>query len=1565
VRRIFHIGRCTGKSRIPIAIGGPDLTPMVFLGSFVTEIAQSLAEQLDLEYPEASRRRLLDFMDAERYLSGDILPSLADIRRLGSGSSDEEFCFGYHLQNHEEQCRSYHEQLQATVTAAISVSSLVLGVLFFSLGRFKMTRLVSFVPTSITEAFMSCIGYKVFKYALKFCKFKPGQFLPAACVGVPLYFIKAKHIGNPAIMIPLILGVPMICFYVYIYAIDGSNLEAARKDKLLFPVMENVAFYKVWEESWFKLDKINGKALLKTGPDLGMMIVVTLLDCLLMLSYTESNLPVTVIKDYEIQLDGLGSIVTAIMGSPVGYMILKFNVLNYGVMGNVKDRRAGVIYAVLCGVGYFFSIELINYIPRFFLGILLFFAGAGFVAENLWGSRKHLSLHEWMQIIAILVVFILTGELGYAILVGGLLTGLDFIFRYARVPCTSGNPLRGGELVSRERHGPVLQRNLQHIANSWLLIIKLKGYVFFASAQKLTQFIRAEMESQASVAEYRRLKFITIDCQLLDGMDASATKAMKKLEKEAHALHMRILWSHVNDKVVQDLKQRGLVQTERDIFEDLDEVKTYVERHALEYRACVQRKWLKLHPAFMLAKEMTHARVAFEPFKNVFLVDAVRRGCPWQYCGVLPVKAFETVLWEPGQLNQDLFLIHSGTIGLYSHKPNQDKEQDWEDIKPLAIYRHGWFLNRDILIRAPTRHYAVCYSDGEVLYWNERQWSRMAREVPLMASAISKMVMKQQVLDSDHMQMVVHPDDKPVFDEICEEEELMNTTMSVNRHSLLPRSNSLKSRRSAKSSASNRTSATLKTTHSSHSSARAMLSNLKGYLYSSTPPPNRAEEYNAAEHQLSDGRQSNGSMASMRSSQGSGGCLPAEASSQTHGQVQCSAHHMVDAPEIPTTFDSTHTDTTLKEERPEQAMRPASSLKARGSRPSLFSFLPHLFDDMVGGTASAATGEDEFSRAGRYVEKSTVAQLLIPEQLKHRLNGIQTAQVLDRLDLYHSATESQSSSTPRLPKLFEADLVIAFNTYCEVDEDGPPYLDAQNLPAAIMYSGIFNTLVKPVAPLQQRKMSLRDFIRVGHKAVMATLSDEQEKRIDKVFQEFDADGSGELDREELIQMFRRMFHPDISIEEVDGVASAWLDEEDDTTSDTIDKVQFRAIISHIIREHEQDWTLICGLRDLMGKRNIDNNDKLYATTMVDFTERMKSPLTLEEAEEMLWVADWRLQGHGEGRSLEFVDVVAAVLLDINLPQHTKLPPRPRVRNKNSSAQSTQLSRLCQFEVGRCECGNIFKEDSVFCRRCGRKRPEQHKNDNETETSEEFLKLIVDLRDEAHDLNHLCAWAKNMAPPARSLLEEEIDHEIEDTRQLHKQIMDRHDGNARKNQTEHEKAKVPSTFTLGEDKSLKMRIWCLLEEPRSSKCANLLSMFMGIMIMASVMALVFEPLTERTDRPQSEIDAWKIVELYFTVIFSMELVVRFCVADAVQGQTRTGFLKAPSNICDFTAVLPYYVEVVIGEHDNDQFKLLRVARLMRLSRVMRLAKLSNRSAMFGPIAMVLTVIWGIYLKTIDE
>eukprot|EP00448_Togula_jolla_P031602 CAMPEP_0170632104 /NCGR_PEP_ID=MMETSP0224-20130122/35076_1 /TAXON_ID=285029 /ORGANISM="Togula jolla, Strain CCCM 725" /LENGTH=1405 /DNA_ID=CAMNT_0010960647 /DNA_START=23 /DNA_END=4240 /DNA_ORIENTATION=+ len=716
------------RSGIPVAIGGPDLTPAVFLAGIVTTFAKEIALRQNLNYPI---RRLDE--GAERMLGG-----------LASEAAAEDFCIREHLASNTAACEAYHESLLATSIVTVTITTAALGLVFFLLGKFGLARYLSYMPTSVTEAFLACVGYKVFKYALKFCLMEPRQFLPAAIIGVGLYFIKVAHIGNPAIVMPAFLLLPVGIFYIVMFAM-GESVESARVEGLYFEELPHVDFYKIWTLGIGKYDAIDFEAMATALPQMAIMIGVCSLDCLLKLGATESKLPLKVKKDPELQLFGLGNIINVIFCSGVGYMQLKFNVINYGVLGNVTDRRAGFIYGCLAGLGFFWSKEHFNYLPRFFLGSLLFFAGAGFVVENLWGSRKYLSFGEWMQVLMIVSVFVVTEELLPAVVVGGFITGISFILKYAMIPATAAVPTKGSYITTCEKRGELLTRKVQSVADRWLLVVKLKGYLFFGSSQKVTSLVRDMIaeEVQSGRPKYQRLRYVIFDCELLDGMDASAAKAMVALKNEAAGQNMRVFWSSVTPAFVEELEARQIINSPADCFEQFDAAVLAVEERIVKFLRSMQDQWILQHWFFRYHSRLERQRRALEPFGEILPSDSSRAGCPWQYCKKISVVGHKTILWSVGGYTRKLFLVHSGAVGVFKTRPMS--EEDW--ATPVAVFRHGFFLNVKFFTRGQDRYTAVALEDGEILYWDEDSWFQMGRENPIMMGHVQRAAIEQHVLD--------------------------------------------------------------------------------------------------------------------------------------------------------------------------------------------------------------------------------------------------------------------------------------------------------------------------------------------------------------------------------------------------------------------------------------------------------------------------------------------------------------------------------------------------------------------------------------------------------------------------------------------------------------------------------------------------------------------------------------------------------------------------------------------------------------------------------------------------
>ena len=775
-------------SGIPVAIGGTDLNPAVFYGDWVITISSELTRSLALE-------------DFEGYSSSS--------RRLKKSDPTKYFCKGDHLMANPQECESYHAQLRATTIFAVAFSTLLLAILWMLLGKLKLTRYVSYMPYSISEAFLACVGYKVFYYAIKFCDFDPVQFFTAAFFGIALYFIKALHIGNPTIMMPLGLLLPLAVFWGIVLGTEQSP-AMVREAGWLFPEVQNEPFYLVWLDSLGSTININFSAWATTLPNLGVMLIVSTMDCILKLHATESKLPLKVSTDDEALTFGIFNCVLACCGAATGYMQLKFNVISYGIMRNAHDRRAGMIFAVLCGAAYFTTVEHFNYLPKPFLSALLFFAGAGFVTDNMWGSRKFLHFSEWMEIVVILIVFIALGQsMIWAVVAGLILSAMAFIAKYARVPSMDGLPKRGDQVTTRERPvGEVGHQSFMHIASAWILIVNLKGYVFFSSCVAIMRSVEEyfKREDADNVPAYRRLKFLLFDGSALDGMDASGAMSMAKLSRKAKQRGLRVIWCNIKVGLAEELGVRSILQSAEDLFEDLDSAMTHLEKRILKYKMSQQEEWMNLHPAFRRDRELMLQRVNFEPFREVFLSDGARMGCPWRYCSRLPIKGFKTMLCIPGDQHRPLYLIHSGAIAILDQVPDSDqilnRKASWK--KPRVILRQGWFVNEKCMFGQPSSSYALAVEDGEVLFWTEEQWWKMTNEHPLMMQEISKAVMRQQGEHNFHrapeskssdlsmedigtsrlLQREVSPEDFEVTaidEEDSEEEELMSLTIPSER----------------------------------------------------------------------------------------------------------------------------------------------------------------------------------------------------------------------------------------------------------------------------------------------------------------------------------------------------------------------------------------------------------------------------------------------------------------------------------------------------------------------------------------------------------------------------------------------------------------------------------------------------------------------------------------------------------------------------------------------------------------------------------------------------------------
>jgi SulP family sulfate permease len=420
------------------------------------------------------------------------------------------------------------EVVFANILTALIGATMLTGLFFLVVGRFKLGNLVRFVPFPVVAGFLAATGWLIFKGGLEI---SGDSHLEVVDVGYyidhanldqvalaiafgTLTFILVRRFARILWVLPTTIVVGIAGLYG-VTALMGTSVDYLRDHHWLIGPLPEAPF---WEAVTLPdLALVEWDVILAQGGILTLVMVSAIA-----LMVTQSGLELAIERDMdvndELERSGLVNLVISTTGTPASWVHIPST-------ATAHDRKAmhwgfGVVAAGLMILAFLAGPALVSLFPRFIAGGILVFLGIELLKEWLWDSRREMPAIDYVIVVAIVAVVEVFGFIpGFA--VGVVASIMIFVVRYS-----SQQPIRDrfdGGSVHSSRDRPIPDERLLDYHDEKTVILQLQGFIFFGTAYTLYRRIKELMED----AEHRP-SFLVLDMRLVQGMDSSAASTFVK-----------------------------------------------------------------------------------------------------------------------------------------------------------------------------------------------------------------------------------------------------------------------------------------------------------------------------------------------------------------------------------------------------------------------------------------------------------------------------------------------------------------------------------------------------------------------------------------------------------------------------------------------------------------------------------------------------------------------------------------------------------------------------------------------------------------------------------------------------------------------------------------------------------------------------------------------------------------------------------------------------------------------------------------------------------------------------
>ncbi|KAI1779913.1 sulfate transporter family protein [Hypoxylon cercidicola] len=457
----------------------------------------------------------------------------------------------------------------ATTITSFAISSMLTGIVFYLMGRFRLGYIVGFIPRHILIGCIGGVGWFLittgFEVSARIEEFHydldTGRRLVQADT-LPLWltplalaiilFVLQRKITSKYFLPIYILCVPVV-FYFFVFSIDSLNPVNLRRAGWIFEAPEAG---QPWWYFWtlYKFDLVRWDAILET---VGAMFALTFFSLL----HVPINVPALaqisgedhLDLDHELKLHGYSNFLSGAVGSIQNYLVFA-NTLFFMRSGG-DSRLAGFMLAALTFGVMTIGPVIIGYIPIMVVGTLIFVLGFELLLDALVSPRRKLKLLEYLTIVVIVLTMGIY-DFVVGIFVGIILAFVSAIFHASQVSAIRAT-YTGDQVGSVVRRNPSQHHYLQEVG-SQTYVIKLAGFLFFGTIVGVEEKIRNLISDD--VFKTHPIKYIILDLWHVTGIDYSAAEGFKTINRllNGKGVHLLISGKDAESKIGRSIRAVGI-----------------------------------------------------------------------------------------------------------------------------------------------------------------------------------------------------------------------------------------------------------------------------------------------------------------------------------------------------------------------------------------------------------------------------------------------------------------------------------------------------------------------------------------------------------------------------------------------------------------------------------------------------------------------------------------------------------------------------------------------------------------------------------------------------------------------------------------------------------------------------------------------------------------------------------------------------------------------------------------------------------------------------------------------